>query len=237
MHIYIKHFSSPFFWIAMILSIIFCLLGSWQLNRLNEKNNFITKIESSIQKDPIDLTIEHVIEIYDKIKLKGHFIDKHIFLYGRRSAMPEKDGYYLLSVFETENNERFLVSRVWMPQQTKNNFANLYQHSNDVIEIVAFAMAGEKSSMLMPKNDYEKNIWFVIDLIKAKELLGLTHDNFYLMQLKTEYILPNSAPLTSGTLNKIRNDHLEYAITWYCLAFAILAFYYYAIHKRSTNIS
>ena len=60
---------------------IFIALGSWQLVRLNWKNELLNKIDVSLKKEPVDL-MTNVPEDYLKIKTSGIIdFDKQIYLY------------------------------------------------------------------------------------------------------------------------------------------------------------
>lgn len=221
-----------YFMLALLILILLAL-GTWQLKRLAEKNNFIQAIEYNIAAPAnIIASFDEKIKLYDKISIKGQFLKgQDIFLYGRRSSLPEKDGYYWLSPFKTINQEIILVSRAWLPQSLKTQLiTNPYQTHDQLEEITGFVLAGEKRNFLVPENDYQNHIWFNIDLKMAKKLLNLTSDQFYLMQIENKQ-LPIGAKMLSGeNLSKIRNDHLEYAITWYSLAVSLLIIFF--IHRR-----
>lgn len=212
------------------------LLGNWQLKRLHQKNHLIGSIESNLASpakfiDSDDITTE----IYDKISMKGQFLaGKNIFLYGRRSSSPEKDGYYMLSVFKADHDgSTYLVSRGWLPQSVKNKFSNTARVEKPII-IQAIALPGEKRSFFVPKNDTKNNIWFTIDLKAAHDILGVDRTDYYLMEIYSGSLPEGVKPLNTSTLAKIRNDHLEYAITWYSLA-TCLVIIFLIYHRRLTK--
>lgn len=235
----ISFFGSKFelipFVFALITIIILISLGNWQLNRLSQKKYFIKTIETNIKNPPITMgLINDNIKPYAKIELEGNFIkDKNIFLYGRRSASPEKDGYYLLSPFRTINNDILIVSRGWIPQSTKDNFSQ-YNQPTETVKIIGITLPNEKKSFIAPENDKQKNIWFNIDLHMAQETVGTNITNFYLMQIDSKDLPNGGKPLSANHLNKVRNDHMEYAITWYTLAGCI--FILFLIYGRKKDI-
>lgn len=215
-----------------VLSLV--LLGNWQLKRLAEKNVFIKTIEHNIASPAISISSNAApTPTYSKVAIVGRFLpNKNILLYGRRSAHPEKDGYYMLSAFEAENGQRYLVSRGWIPQSLKDNFYNfILPHDNETIE--AFTLPSEHRSFMMPKNDNDNNIWFTIDLQMAHNLLGVTETKYYLMQINNQ-LLPNGAKsLSANQLSKVRNDHLEYAMTWYSLAICLALVFIISCRKQN----
>jgi surfeit locus 1 family protein len=208
-------------------------LGNWQLKRLKEKENCIAKIELNIKNPPIEMVnLQTAPELYTKIEVEGHFLDgENIFLYGRRSAYPEKDGYYLLSPFKDKLGNVYLVSRAWIPQSAKGSIRSFKSKNEETI--TAFVMPGEEKRVFIPDNDKKNNIWFTLDLNEASHRLGITKKDFYLMQVNSTDLPDGAFPLTSTYLNVIRNDHLEYAITWYSLA-GFLCIIYFLYNKKQS---
>ena len=225
-----KFGTISFFVVLLCVTLLICF-GNWQLKRLKEKENFITTIELNIVNPPINITkIQNTLGLYSKIELQGHFLsDQNIFLYGRRSAYPEKDGYYFLSPFKDIFGDVYLVSRAWIPQSAKKN-ASSFESKNEET-IIAFVMRGEEKRFFIPDNDTKNNIWFTLDLQEASKKLGITKKDFYLMQIESKNLPEGAYPLTSTYLNVVRNDHLEYAITWYSLA-VFLCIIYFIYNKR-----
>ena len=63
----------------------------------------------------------------------------------------------------------------------------------------------------------------------ANNILNVSKTTYYLQQINNQSLPKGIKPIPCANLIKIRNDHLEYAITWFLLAFAllvILIFYY-----------
>ena len=234
----ISIFSRRFQLIPIIFVIIgvgiLILLGNWQLKRLNEKTNFIQSIEYNIANDPKSIEELNLNPpIYSKIAISGTFLSgKNIFLYGKRSASPEKDGYYLLSAFEATNGKVYLVSRGWIPQSVKNNIRE-FASKQIFDKFEAIILPSETRQFIMPENDKNNKIWFTIDLDMAHEMLGVTENKYYLMQIQSTTLPEGGKPLSTEHLSKVRNDHFEYAITWYSLAACLLLMFF--IYRKTTN--
>lgn len=223
-----KYFSNTYaaliLFICCFLSLI--ALGSWQISRHYEKTTLIEAIEHNLTSPSTSLSDNN--SVFSKIVLEGHFLpNQYVFLYGRRSAETEKDGYYLLSVFQS-NGKKYLVSRGWLPLSTKAQLENFTELAHETIDTII--MNGEKKGFMIPQNDKKNKIWFTIDLNAAKETFG-TEESFYLMQINSTHLPLGTKSLTGNSLSKLRNDHLEYAITWYCLAFSLLVIFFIKIKK------
>lgn len=219
--------------LILLALIILILLGNWQMIRRNQKLKLIQTIENSINSNAKFL--KNKPNTYSKILIKGHFIpNNHVFLYGRKSAESEKNGYYLMSIFESINAKKYLVSRGWIPYNEKDQITSMLEYEkHETIE--AITMPGEKQNFMAPKNDLTNNIWFSIDLDMAKTHLGITEENFYLIQIHSANTPLGIRPYNISLLTKIRNDHLEYAITWYSLALCLVAMYFIKNYKIKSN--
>ena len=96
---------------------IFIALGSWQLIRLDWKNELLNKIDSSLKKEPVDL-MTNVHEDYLKIKTSGIIdFDKQIYLYSLNdSGTP---GFEVINPILIMD-ESYLINRGWIPFEKKD---------------------------------------------------------------------------------------------------------------------
>jgi len=218
---------------VLITFIILISLGFWQLSRLKEKKLFLSSMQTNITSPAIDLAEVQNNLPYQKIKIIGHFLpNKDIYLYGRRSMSNEKDGYYLVMPFKTDENKIILVARGWFSNRNKNIIT---QATNEQLhEIIGVTMPSEKTRSYLPANDVKNNVWLTLDLQDASKTLGLNLENFYLIEESKDISnLDILLPLSINHLAAIRNDHLEYALTWFGLAASLIVIY--VIYKRSMS--
>ncbi|HJD67096.1 MAG TPA: SURF1 family protein [Rickettsia endosymbiont of Bembidion lapponicum] len=220
---------------VLITFIILISLGFWQLNRLKEKKLFLASMQENLTSPAIDLAEIHDNLPYHKVKITGHFLpNKDIYLYGRRSMSSEKDGYYLVTPFKTNDNKVILVARGWFSNRNKNIIT---QATNDQPhELIGVTMPSEKTRSYLPANDVRNNVWLTLDLQEASKVLGLNLENFYLIEESTDISnLDILLPLSINHLAAIRNDHLEYAFTWFGLAASLVVIY--RIYRRSLSFT
>ncbi|HJD61928.1 MAG TPA: SURF1 family protein [Rickettsia endosymbiont of Degeeriella rufa] len=218
---------------VLITFIILISLGFWQLNRLKEKKLFLASMQENLTSSAIDLAEIHDNLPYHKVKITGHFLpDKDVYLYGRRSMSSEKDGYYLVTPFKTNDNKVILVARGWFSNRNKNIIT---QATNDEPhELISVTMPSEKTRSYLPANDIKNNVWLTLDLQEASKVLGLNLENFYLIEESKDISnLDILLPLSINHLAAIRNDHLEYAFTWFGLAASLVVIY--RIYRRSVS--
>ncbi len=215
--------------VAILAFSILVLLGTWQVFRLKEKELFLSLIKNNLHNAPIDIKTLSGEKFYAKVKIKGEFLlDKNLHLYGRRSMSAEKDGYYLIVPFKTDDNKIILVAVGWFGSNYKQNIDKIIGSiiAKNVNQIIGVVLPGEKKRLFIIDNDIKNNIWFTLDLSQASQFLGLKLEDFYLIMDNEN--LGNAdmlKPLRIDNLLHIRNDHLEYAITWFSLAIALVVIF------------
>ena len=200
---------------------MFIALGSWQIIRLNWKNNLIFEIESSLKNPPVELTNTN-IKNFLKIKTSGLIdLDKQIYLYSLNdSGIPGFD--VINPIFINENN--YLINRGWIPFEKKNSKEINLINENDIIGTLK--LQGRKN-IFKPDNDLKENYWFSLN---REDIYKFTGKEFskYIIYLDGNYQFPQPKKITAN----ISNNHLKYALTWFSLAISILLLYLYFRKKN-----
>jgi len=216
----LKHkFLFSVFTIFFIL--VFIALGSWQIIRLNWKNNLILEIENSLENPPVELT-QSKKENYLKIKTSGKIdFDKQIYLYN----LDEKGtpGFEVINPISIDN-ENFLMNRGWIPFEKKDSQdLNLFDENN----ITGTLKLQGAKNIFKPENDIEENYWFSLN---REDILKFTGKEFskYIIYLDGNFQFPKPKKITAN----ISNNHKKYAITWFSLAISILLLYLYSRKKN-----
>jgi surfeit locus 1 family protein len=201
--------------------LVFISLGSWQIIRLNWKNNLILEIENSLKNPPVELSKANQ-ENYLKIKTSGLIdFDKQIYLYNLNdNGTP---GFEVINPILV-NNENYLINRGWIPFEKKNSKEINFFDENNIIGTLK--LQGKKN-IFKPNNDIEENYWFSLN---RDDILKFTGKEFseYLIYLGGNYELPKPKKITAN----ISNNHKKYAITWFSLAISILLLYLYFRKKN-----
>ena len=195
---------------------IFIALGSWQLVRLDWKNELLNKIDVSLKKEHVDL-MTNVLEDYLKIKTSGVIdFDKQIYLY----SLNEKGapGFNVVNQIIIDN-KNFLLNRGLIPFDKKNTKEiNIFDYKI----ILGTLRKQSKASRFKPVNDIKDNYWFTLD---RDDIFKYTNKNFspFVIYLNNNLELPKPKIITVN----IQNSHKKYAITWFSLALSIFLFYLY----------
>jgi len=200
---------------------VFIVLGTWQLIRLDWKNNLILEIENSLKNPPVELAQSNK-ENFLKIKTSGSIdFDKQIYLYNlNESGTP---GFEVINPIMI-GDENFLINRGWIPFEKKGaQEINVFDQKN----IIGTLKLQGRKNIFKPDNDLDENYWFSLN---REDILKFTGKNFskYIIYLDGNYQLPRPKKITAN----ISNNHQKYAITWFSLALSILLLYLYFRKKN-----
>ena len=200
---------------------VFIGLGTWQIIRLNWKNNLILEIENSLKNPAVELA-QSKKENFLKIKTSGSIdFDKQIYLYNlNESGTP---GFEVINPI-TIGDENFLINRGWIPFEKKGTQEiNVFDQKN----IIGTLKLQGRKNFFKPDNDLDENYWFSLN---REDILKFTGKNFskYIIYLDGNYQLPRPKKVTAN----ISNNHQKYAITWFSLAISILLLYLYFRKKN-----
>ena len=201
--------------------LVFVALGSWQIVRLNWKNNLILEIENSLKNPPVELTNSNV-ENYLKIKTSGSIdLEKQIYLYNLNDT--GTPGFEVINPILI-NDTNYLINRGWIPFEKKNSQEINVFNENDIIGTLK--LQGRKN-IFKPDNDLEENYWFSLN---REDILKFTGKEFskYIIYLNGNYQVPKPKKITAN----ISNNHQKYALTWFSLAISILLLYLYFRKKN-----
>ena len=201
--------------------LVFVALGSWQIIRLNWKNNLILEIENSLKNSPVELTNLN-LENYLKIKTSGAIdLDKQIYLYNLNdNGIP---GFEVINPILI-NNTNYLINRGWIPFEKKDTEEiRIFDEKN----IIGTLKLQGRKNIFKPDNDLEENYWFSLN---REDILKFTVKEFskYIIYLNGNYQVPKPKKITAN----ISNNHQKYALTWFSLAISILLLYLYFRKKN-----
>ena len=201
--------------------LVFIALGTWQIIRLNWKNNLILEIENSLKNSPVELN-RNKIENYLKIKTSGIIdFNKQIYLYSLNdSGIP---GFEVINPILIMD-ESYLINRGWIPFEKKDTpEINIFDQNN----IIGTLKAQGRKNIFKPDNDIKENYWFSLD---REDIFKFTNKKFsqYIIYLDGNYQFPRPKKITAN----ISNNHKKYAMTWFSLAIAILLLYLYFRKKN-----
>lgn len=205
-----KRYAFPLI-LGLVGVTILVNLGFWQLRRLAWKEAMIAeisaKIDGPVQELPAPDTATRPLK-YTPVQMAGASTGEEILV-----LTGEKDvgaGYEVISAFETGEGRRVLLDRGFVDEE----------HKADPRPATAMIVTGnlhwpEETDSFTPAPDAKTGIWFARDVPAMAAALGTEPILVVARQISGDAQGVGPRPLG---LEGIRNDHLQYAITWFLLA-------------------
>ncbi len=204
--------------VAMLVS-----LGVWQVQRLAWKEGVLADINARISGPAIALpeAPSEEADEYRAVSFAGSVFgdELHVLVSGTAAGT----GYRVISAFETGEGRRILVDQGLLALEAKDQPAR--SGKSDVLGNLIWPDDVNSST---PEPDLEKNIWFGRDVKAMAKALGTEP----LMVVAREMSAPDPRmTLLPVDTSGIKNDHLEYAITWFGLAIVWIAMTIFLIFR------
>jgi len=206
-------------------------LGNWQLGRLAWKEGLIAVIAERTRAEPVapakvDERAGRGEDVeYTRVKVEGRLLnDKELHFYAFDAQFGP--GYHVVTPLRLADGSAVFVNRGYVPQDLEDPARRQAGQLDGEIQIVGLVRRPETAGLFTPANDAAKNIWYWRDLgAMAAAALGpekrLVHP--FLIEAEADPKLAGDWPKGGVTRLELPNRHLEYALTWYGLAAALLA--------------
>jgi surfeit locus 1 family protein len=233
--------SRPPFWptVFTVPVVLLCLgLGLWQIERLFWKRELISQRQAAVAAAPIvaprSLEKARNLEFHPIID-EGVFLHaKEIFLGATSEA--GRNGYQVLTPLQESGGRIVFVNRGFIPAELKDPAKRSDGQIAGAVRVQGLLRLppAEKPAWFLPDNRADLNYWFWVDLPAMAAADGLDRvAPFYIDADATPN--PGGWPKGAVTRLELRNDHLQYAITWFSLAVALIVIYflYHRRHVRS----
>jgi len=205
---------------SFLIIILLFSLGTWQLIRLNWKQQLIEDISVSINKPAFEVSDLAQVKSFQNIKLSGDLFKKNYFIYQLNEK--GKYGFNLISLMKVNENYSVLIQRGWI-----NSIKDEYKFNlnNEQYKLSGRVENIKPKGFFTPNNDTNLEFKYYIDVGLLETINKVKIYPFILIQTSKDGQFENIKNLQN--LN-IANNHLQYAITWFVLGFCILiAFCFY----------
>jgi surfeit locus 1 family protein len=216
-------------------------LGAWQMERREWKRDILDRVAVNQAATPVTLDEllkgDPLAHEYGKAKLHGRFLNDREFFLAARSRKDEV-GLHLVTPVRDEAGRIVLVDRGWMPSNHRDPASRAASRLDGPVDLVGVVRRSQKKPFFVPDNDPAKDFWFTVDVPLMRKLAGAEPD----AMLDAFFLEADSAPNPGGlpiggqTHLDIPNDHLQYAITWFLIALALVGVYL-AYHWENGRLS
>jgi surfeit locus 1 family protein len=203
-------------------------LGIWQVERLHWKQGLIAQRDAMVSAAPIPPPqtlaearadeFRHVVD--DGVLLN----DNEIFL--ATASDSGRSGYQVLTPLREAGGRIIFVNRGFIPLELKDPAKRGAGEPAGAVHIAGLLRVAPatKPSWFLPDNRPDLNLWFWVDLPAIAQAAGVENTvPFYIDADRTPN--PGGWPQGGVTRLELPNDHLQYAITWFALAIALVVIY------------
>jgi len=201
---------------------LFVGLGIWQVHRLHWKEGLLAHIDSQMHAPATDLPAEISDPAsweYRRVRVAGHYQnDKELYLYA--PGPNGNAGYLVITPLVRDQGLPVLVNRGWVPEDRRDPSTRTESTREGRVEIKGIGRITGGAGPFTPANEPAKNRWFSRDFAAMGKAVG--EDVAPVMVDRDKAPLPGGYPLGGQTRIDIPNNHLEYAITWFGLAYTLL---------------
>lgn len=223
-------------------------LGVWQIKRLEWKKGLLAELNKKTSEEPMDiLSIDSLEDLnqyeYRKIMARGRFdqnqdhqlilkprqlVVNNEAIYRGRTAHQSNIGVNIVTPFQVDGtNLRILVNRGWLALKGSDSIQDSSAQSgmgdkDEIIDLVGILRKSDHRPRYGLKNDETKNEWQIRDVEAMSKVLKTAP----IFIDADERLSPGKGPIGGQSQLNIRNEHLNYAITWFFLsAFSYIMWY------------
>ena len=206
--------KSSLTFVFISISILTFILGSWQLFRLNWKNNLMDNINDSIINPDLfsnDNKYNNLVSV--KLDKNYTILDKPIFIESK--TFKGKPGYHLILPLKYNNEIYSVINFGWFEDkdfdQVKNIIKKYLAVNNAKVYIREF---NSDKPFFTPENNLLNNTWYSVNKDDFNQFYKYEFPSKYYFVLLDDRITKYSF----NPLVFLRNNHLNYSITWFLLS-------------------
>lgn len=226
--------------LGVLAVICLILMGNWQLHRLAWKTDLISKVNTRAYGTPVEApkqpewpTVTADTHAYERVKVTGHYLQSPEF--SVKAVTDLGPGFWILTPLQRDTGNIIWINRGFVPTEMRDAKDRPAPPAGDVT-VTGLLRVTEPEGTLLQSNDPAINRWYSRDVaaFSAEDGLGPTAPYF----IDAE---KNDADdeWPRGGLTKItfRNNHLQYALTWYGMAIGLAAAMIYVVRlsRRKSN--
>jgi len=214
-------------------------LGLWQLERLAWKEALLARLTTRVGAEPISLAaVERKWQADGDVEYlhalaRGRFQhDQERYLY---APQPTGLGWYVYTPLEISPGRILWVNRGWADDAHKPPQRRAQGQIAGETEVRGLIRRPLPPGMFTPANDVAGNLWYWPDLAQmTTSAFGAEAPDSLPFRLEVDQqpLPPGGLPRGGVTRLDLPNRHLQYALTWFALALALIAVYFvFARHR------
>ena len=222
----------PTLWLLPGLALLVGL-GFWQIERLHEKEALIASVERGLSAPPVPLgdalTQGPANAEWRHVRVTGHFLhDKELYVFSRgpKGAV----GVDVVTPMVLAGGGTVLIDRGFVPEALHQSATRQAAQAIGEVSLTGVLRLSREPGPFTPAPNAETRLWFVKDVPSMAKVAGLEVPSLIIEADATPN--PGGWPLGGQTRVDFPNDHLQYAVTWFGLALALMGVYLFYHRSR-----
>lgn len=228
--------------IVLVMLAILLSLGTWQVQRLYWKESLLAQIDSRRNSAPVDLVAAEQVMAkgedaeYLHVRVSGtfdHSRERHFF-----ATFEGQSGFYVYTPLALADGRDLWVNRGFVPYDLKEAAKRAAGQVEGPVAMTGYVRnrLDAKPSSLLPDNEPAKNIFYWKDWQVMTASAGLTPAEVLPFFVDADAMVRNPGGYPKGGVTQfdLPNNHLQYAVTWYGLAVALMAVAGLMLFRRKT---
>lgn len=221
--------------VSLVMFAILISLGVWQIHRLHWKLGLIAAVNRNLTLPPVSL--DTALELgkdaeYRRVALTGRFEHrKEAYVYGIKNGTPV---YHVVTPFVLQDGRVMLVDRGIVPEAMRDPMTRPEGQVKGTQHIVGVWRTPDPPGLFTPAAERARRTWFIPDVTA---IAAADHVKLVAPVMVEADATPNPGGWPKGgqTIVTFRNEHLQYALTWFGLAIA-LGGIYIAFHRSKGRL-
>ncbi|MFY9989589.1 MAG: SURF1 family protein [Rhodoplanes sp.] len=218
-------------------------LGTWQLQRKAWKDGLIATLTERLAAPPAPLPdpskwlqLSHEDFEFRRVVFPAEYLnDREALVYSVGSSLragePTGPGYNVFAPARLLNGAIVMVNRGFVPGALRDPATRADGQIAGTVNVIGVIRWPDPPSMVTPAADPGRNLWFARDPTAIAAAKGLEAAPFYIEQ--EQPVPAGGRPQPARLQPNLPNNHLQYVITWYGLAAALLlVFIAWAVGRR-----
>jgi surfeit locus 1 family protein len=227
---------------ALVASVTFIGLGTWQIQRKAWKEGLIETLERRLSVAPTDLPpreqwarLDPTEDEFRHVKFPAAlFSGSEALVYAGGSALRSDvsgPGYWVFAPARLVAGGTVVVNRGFVPEGRQKEVVRSVDKMTGVVDMVGVMRWPQSRGAFSPNDEPGRNLWFVRDPVAIASAKGWGEIAPFFIELESPQ--PAGGLPRAGTLNvNLRNEHLQYAITWYGLAAVVVVMFAFWLRGR-----
>lgn len=213
-------------------------LGTWQVQRLAWKTDLLARIAERTAAAPVPMPAAFPTESdldawdYRRVTVEGEFLhDREMILAPR--TYQGRAGTHLVTPLRRTGGGVVLVDRGWIPADRRDPATRPGSRPAGTVTVEGVLRRPHARSWLQPADDPAGGLWYGIDVEAMARDAGVGPAAPMVLEAgRAPASSDDALPVGGQTLVDIPNNHLQYAVTWYGLAAALVAIYVAFLRQR-----